>query len=59
MPLVHLIRHLAVAEYGQDAAEYAVLIALIAIVIVTAVTLMGTNLSVLFSSIAFEFGQLP
>jgi len=39
-------------EKGQDAAEYALLIALIAIVIIAAVTLLGTNISLIFSSIA-------
>ncbi len=43
-------------EKGQDAAEYALLIALIAIVIIVAVTLLGTNISLVFSSIAAELG---
>jgi len=39
-------------EKGQDAAEYALLIALIAIVIIAAVALLGTNISGTFSQIA-------
>lgn len=39
-------------EKGQDAAEYALLIALIAIVIIAAVTLLGTNISSIFAAIA-------
>jgi len=43
-------------ERGQDAAEYSLLIALIAIVIIGAVTLMGGNLASLFVLIA---GSMP
>ncbi len=39
-------------EEGQDLLEYALLIALIAIVCVGAVTLAGTNVSATFSTIA-------
>ena len=39
-------------EKGQDAAEYALLIALIAIVIIAAVTLLGLDISAVFDSIA-------
>lgn len=39
-------------ESGQDLAEYALLIALIAIVVIGAVTLLGTNISSVFNTIA-------
>jgi len=39
-------------ERGATATEYALLLAFIAIVIIVAVTLLGTNLSSLFSSAA-------
>lgn len=39
-------------ESGQDLAEYALLIALIAIVVIAAVTLLGTNISTVFNNIA-------
>jgi len=39
-------------EKGQDAAEYALLIALIAIVIIAAVTLLGLDISSVFDAIA-------
>ncbi len=39
-------------EKGQDAAEYALMIALIAVVIIAAVTLLGTNISAIFAYIA-------
>lgn len=41
---------------GQDLAEYALLIGLIALVVLLAVTILGTNLSTLFSQIASEVG---
>jgi pilus assembly protein Flp/PilA len=39
-------------ESGQDLAEYALLIALIAIVVIGAVTLLGGNISTVFNNIA-------
>jgi pilus assembly protein Flp/PilA len=39
-------------EKGQDAAEYALLIALIAIVIIGAVTVLGLNIQAIFTAIA-------
>ena len=44
------------SEKGQDVAEYALLIGLIALVVMIAVTLLGTNLSTLFSELASEVG---
>jgi pilus assembly protein Flp/PilA len=41
-------------EEGATAVEYGLMVALIAIVIITAVTLLGNNLSTLFDSIANE-----
>lgn len=37
---------------GQDLAEYALLIALIALVVIGAVTLLGTNIQTVFNNIA-------
>jgi pilus assembly protein Flp/PilA len=39
-------------ESGQDLAEYALLIALIAIVVIAAVTLLGGNIQAVFQDIA-------
>ena len=39
-------------ESGQDLAEYALLIALIALVVIAAVTLLGTNIKTVFTNIA-------
>jgi pilus assembly protein Flp/PilA len=43
-------------QEGQDLAEYALLIGLIALVVLLAVTLLGTNISALFASIATTVG---
>ena len=47
-----LIRIQLHREEGQTMAEYGLLIALVAIVVIAAVTLLGTNLTKAFSSIA-------
>ena len=39
-------------DRGATAVEYGLMVALIAIVIITAVALLGTNLSTLFNSVA-------
>jgi pilus assembly protein Flp/PilA len=39
-------------EEGQDLAEYALLIALIALVVIGAVTLLGTQIQTVFNNIA-------
>lgn len=39
-------------ESGQDLAEYALLIALIALVVIGAVTLLGGNIQTVFNNIA-------
>jgi pilus assembly protein Flp/PilA len=39
-------------ESGASAVEYGLLVALIAVVIITAVGLLGTNLSAMFNSVA-------
>ena len=39
-------------EEGQDLAEYALLIALIALVVIAAVTLLGTQIRTVFNNIA-------
>jgi pilus assembly protein Flp/PilA len=38
-------------ESGQDLAEYALLIALIALVVIAAVTLLGQNINTVFTNI--------
>jgi pilus assembly protein Flp/PilA len=50
--LVHYLNSLVRRDEGQDLLEYALLIALIAIVCVAAVTLAGSKVSDAFNSIA-------
>ena len=45
-------RALRADERGVTSVEYGLMVALIAIVIITAVALVGTNLSTLFNNIA-------
>jgi pilus assembly protein Flp/PilA len=53
------ITRIARDEKGQDAAEYALLIGLIALVIVVAVALLGTNLTAVFNAIAGAVAGWP
>lgn len=43
-------------QRGATATEYAIIIALIALVIIAGATLLGTNINTLFSTVA---GKLP
>jgi pilus assembly protein Flp/PilA len=45
-------------EQGATAMEYGLLAALISVVIISAVTLVGTNLTAIFSSIADKLGVI-
>lgn len=44
------------SDEGATAVEYGLMVALIAVVIITAVTLLGGNLSALFNRIAVALG---
>jgi pilus assembly protein Flp/PilA len=46
------LQNLFAREEGQDLAEYGMLVALIAFIVIVAVTLFGDNLSTFFNSIA-------
>lgn len=52
MKFINRIRAFARSNEGQDLLEYALLVALIALVAVAAITLTGTNVSTIFTSIA-------
>ena len=52
MKLYFRLRALAGGEEGQDLLEYALLVALIALVAVAAITLTGTNVKTIFNNIA-------
>lgn len=44
------------SERGQDLAEYALLLGLIALIVILAVSILGESLSSLFSRMASEVG---
>lgn len=48
------IYRLFVMDRGATAVEYGLIVALIALAIITAVTLVGTNLDLLFNEVATE-----
>jgi pilus assembly protein Flp/PilA len=52
--LINYVKSFANQEEGQDLLEYALLVALIALVAVGAVTLAGQSVNDIFSSVATE-----
>lgn len=50
-----LFRRFVCEDEGQDLAEYALLLALIAVVCIGAVTTLGTNLRSMYSTVAGHF----
>ena len=50
--MVQLFNALMIDESGQDLAEYAILIGLIALAVIVAVRLLGTTLSGIFNRIS-------
>jgi pilus assembly protein Flp/PilA len=57
MKLYNRLQSLARGDEGQDLLEYALLVALIALVAVGAITLAGTNVNTIFGKIATELGK--
>ena len=51
----HIVRFMK-EEDGATAVEYGLMVALIAVVIIAAVTLLGTNLSAKFNQVALAIG---
>ena len=56
-PLALKLRRFLVSEDGPTAVEYAVMLALIIIVCLTAITSIGTQASATFSKTAAELGK--
>ncbi|MBZ5654999.1 MAG: Flp family type IVb pilin [Acidobacteriia bacterium] len=50
--MVHRLRHLWSDEKGQDIAEYAVMLAVILVLVIGTVRLIGGNANNVFSSVA-------
>jgi len=55
--MAHFLRKLWSQEEGQDIAEYAVMLAVILIVVIGAIRLIGGNANNVFSSVASSLGQ--
>ncbi len=50
--MIELIRRIWVEEQGQDIAEYAVMLAVILVLVVGTIRLIGTNANSAFSAVA-------
>jgi Flp pilus assembly pilin Flp len=50
--MIHLIHELWVTDEGQDIAEYAVMLAVILVLVVGTVRIVGSNANNAFSSVA-------
>jgi len=55
--LVSIVQRFLVSEEGPTAVEYAVMLALIIIVCLTAIQAIGTNANVTFNSVANNMGS--
>jgi Flp pilus assembly pilin Flp len=55
--MVQLMKRLWFEEQGQDIAEYAVMLAVILVLVVGTIRLIGTNSNNVFSSVASSIGQ--
>lgn len=53
------MRNLMDSDEGATAVEYGLMVALIALAIIVAVTLLGTNLSAMFNAVAVRIGLVP
>ncbi|HEU4690728.1 MAG TPA: Flp family type IVb pilin [Vicinamibacterales bacterium] len=57
MNLINRVRAFVRDSSGQDLLEYALLVALIALVCVVVITSTGTNVELIFSKISSELGK--
>ncbi len=55
--MAHLLRKLWSQEEGQDIAEYAVMLAVILVVVIGAIRLIGGNANNVFSAAASDLSQ--
>ena len=57
MQIIQSLKHFAQDEEGVTAIEYGLIAALIAVVIIAAVRLVGTNLDAVFDRVALELSH--
>jgi len=55
--VINLIRQLWTEESGQDVAEYAVMLAVILVIVIGTVRLIGTNANTVFSQVGSQMAQ--
>jgi pilus assembly protein Flp/PilA len=56
MNLLQSVKHFLVSEDGPTAVEYAVMLALIIVVCITAITALGTNANKTFTNVSNAIG---
>ena len=56
-PVANLLRHLWSDESGQDIAEYAVMLAVILVIVVGTIRLIGSNANNVFSNVGSAIAQ--
>jgi len=55
--VINRIRQLWNEENGQDVAEYAVMLAVILVIVIGTVRLIGSNANTVFSQVGSQLGQ--
>ena len=55
--MANILRHLWNDESGQDIAEYAVMLAVILVIVVGTIRLIGSNANNVFSNVGSAIGQ--
>lgn len=55
--MIKIIRQLWGEESGQDVAEYAVMLAVILVIVIGTVRLIGTNANTVFSQVGSQMSQ--
>lgn len=55
--MVNLVRRLWSEDEGQDIAEYALMLAVILVIVIVTVQMIGTNANIVFSKVASVLGQ--
>ncbi|MGA2003018.1 MAG: hypothetical protein ABSG70_06545 [Terriglobales bacterium] len=55
--MIEIIRQLWVEESGQDVAEYAVMLAVILVIVIGTVRLIGSNANTVFSQVGSQLQQ--
>ncbi len=52
--MLHMLRQLWIQDDGQDVAEYALMLAVVLLIVVASVSAIGTNANTVFNSVASQ-----